>query len=455
MGMVKLSKSGYCTGLQCPKILWLDKNLSEEKDESVMDQSRLDAGIKAGDLAREYFGDYKLVLYSEEKNYMTAETQRLIDAKTPVICEATFAINECFCRVDILRRRGDGFEIVEVKSSTGMKDLYLDDMSFQRYVLEACGVKIKKVSLMHINSQYERMGELKIQELFTLVDCTAETESKQKELSANIQKIKEVAGSEKEPDIAPGKQCDEPYECGYKDYCYRNITMEESVSKNTPPVVDKAALKAFLETLSYPLYHLDFETFREVIPSYDRQRPYQQIPCQYSIHIQSEPFAEPEHREFLAEAGADPRREIAERLCADIPKDVCVLAYNMSFEKGRIAELAALFPDLSPHLMAIHDNVRDLIVPFRKKAWHSEAQEGSNSIKAVLPAMFPNDSELDYNRLDLIHNGGEAMNAYAELPTKTPDEQERIRTALLAYCRLDTLAMVRILDKLQQTLLDS
>jgi hypothetical protein len=282
------------------------------------------------------------------------------------------------------------------------------------------------------------------------VDCTKDVEEKQQEVSANIKRLREIAGAETEPDIPPGKHCDNPYECLYKNYCFRNIAQGEPVDKNQPPIIDKVAINAFLETLSYPLYYLDFETIQEAIPPFDHTKPYQQIPSQYSLHIQTGPGAELEHREFLAEAGSDPRRSIAERLCADIPRDVCVLAYYMPFEKGRIAELAALFPDLAPHLMAIHANIKDLIVPFKTQAWHSDAQGGSNSIKAVLPAMFPDESELDYHSLDLIHNGGEAMAAFASLPDKSPEEQKRIRAALLAYCRLDTLAMVKIMQRLRE-----
>jgi hypothetical protein len=224
----------------------------------------------------------------------------------------------------------------------------------------------------------------------------------------------------------------------------------EAVTKNLPPHIDHNAIREFLDTLRWPLYFLDFETFKEAVPSLDGQSPYQQIPFQYSLHIQAAPGAAPEHKEFLAAAGTDPRRAIAESLCANIPETACGLAYYMSFEKGHLKELAAIFPDLAKHLTAIHDNINDLIIPFKKGAYYCKEQRGSNSIKDVLPALFPHDPELDYHALDLIHNGGEAMNVWPELPQKTAEEQQKIRAALLAYCRLDTLAMVKILDKLHK-----
>jgi len=445
---INLSKSRYCAGLQCAKILWMDCHKSEEKDVSGVNQARFETGTKVGALAREYFGEYALIPYSDDKKVMLTETERLLFAKTTVICEASFACEAGFCSVDILRYRDDGFEIVEVKSSTGVKEEHIDDMAFQYHVLESCGLIINKVYLMYINNKYVRLGDLDIQGLFALEDCTKKVEEKQKKIADNIKLIKVIAEAEYEPDIPIGKHCDKPYPCPYKKYCFKD-KIEVKPSENKPPFVDKLAIKAFLDALSYPLYFLDFETLREAVPSFDNQSPYQQIPFQYSLHIQKEPDAQIDHLEFLAQAGTDPRRAIAEKLCADIPVDVCVLAWFMSFEKGRIKELADLFPDLAPHLMAIHTNIKDLIVPFKQHAWQSAAQEGSNSIKAVLPAMFADDKELDYHNLDLVHNGNEAADTFVSLPEKTPEEQERIRAALLVYCRLDTLAMVKILQKLR------
>ena len=446
MKMINLSKSRYCKGLQCPKILWLDINKIEERDDSQDNQIVFKTGNRVGELAREYFKNHTLVSYSDNKKDMLEETKRILSSRTPVICEASFAVNNLFCSVDILRNFKDRVEIVEVKSSARVKTEHLDDMAFQYYTLKACGFNVKKVSLMHINTKYERFGELNLKKLFSIIDCTEQIIEKQKSINRNIKKIVKIAGAETEPDIKTGEQCDNPYPCPYIDYCSRNIN--DKKLKLGKPIVNKEKIKSFLNTLSYPLYYLDFETFMDAIPPFDRSRPYQQITCQYSLHIQAKKRGKLKHREFLGETGKDPRRELAERLCADIPNDVCVLAYNMPFEKGRIAELAAMYLDLSEHLMAIHGNMKDLIVPFRKKAWRSHAQNGSNSIKAVLPAMFPDDPELNYDSLDLIHNGGEAMDAYADLHNKSPHEQKRIRTALLTYCRLDTLAMVKILEEL-------
>lgn len=180
-------------------------------------------------------------------------------------------------------------------------------------------------------------------------------------------------------------------------------------------IIDAVKIREFLSELSYPLYFLDFETFYPAEPLFDGVRPYQQIPFMYSLHWIEEEGGELHHSVFFSYPGHDPRREIAEELCADIPKGVCTTAYNMCFEKARIRELAELFPDLSDHLMSIHDNMKDLMVPFRRKWYYTDAMEGSFSLKAVLPTLYPDDPDLDYSLLDGIHNGGDASETYLSM----------------------------------------
>lgn len=169
---------------------------------------------------------------------------------------------------------------------------------------------------------------------------------------------------------------------------------------------------------------------------------------QYSLHYIESEGGEIKHKEFLGVSGEDPRRALAEQLVKDIPTDACVLAYKMSFEKGRIKELAELFPDLSNSLMKIRDNVKDLIDPFHDGYYYNKAIGNSFSIKSVLPAMFPNDPELYYNNLEGVHNGSEAMTLFPKIKDLPLDEQELTRHNLLKYCELDTYAMVKIFLKL-------
>ena len=186
-----------------------------------------------------------------------------------------------------------------------------------------------------------------------------------------------------------------------------------------------------------------------VIPLYPGTKPYQQIPFQYSLHYVEEPGGELKHKEFLAESGPDPRRAIAESLCRDIPRNVCVTAYNKGFECGRLKELAAQFPDLAGHLLNVQDNIRDLLTPFQSGYYYNRAMGGSFSIKSVLPALFPDDPSLNYHNLDGIHNGSEAMNIFPKIKDMSPEEQAATRKNLLAYCKLDTYAMVKVWEALK------
>ena len=216
--------------------------------------------------------------------------------------------------------------------------------------------------------------------------------------------------------------------------------------------IDKQGIRKFLRTVKYPLYHLDFETVQYAIPFYQGTHPSQQVAFQYSLHIEPTQGGECEHREFLADACSDnPMRELAEQLCRDIPADKCVLVYNEDFEKTRLKEMAEAFPDLAEHLLAIRNNIIDLLQPFRDGYYYVPAMEGSFSIKKVLPALFPNDPTLDYHNLPgTVHNGGEAMDIFPKMRDMGGQELEDARHSLLVYCQLDTWSMVVILRKLYQ-----
>jgi len=476
----------------------MEKNMPEQFDDSVRDIQRMNMGNCVGELAMGYFGDFTEVPWSDNKSEMLHETELLIQNRTPVICEAAFTYEGNFCIVDILRVFNDCVEIVEVKSSTREKDntsgkiadIYLHDMAYQYYVLTNCGLNVRSVSLMNLNSSYVRQGELDIKQLFVLTDCTDSVSDMQTDIPDRLNAIEKVALSDNEPEIVIGSRCDSPYECGYKGWCWRHLPEDnvftigmsmrgsvkeeaylagkvsfadvlngevklserqrrrvETVLFDLPPYINKPGIKAFLDGLSYPVYHFDFETFQQPIPLWDGVRPYMHIPFQYSLHIQHEDGSLT-HKEFLGKEGEDPRRALAERICEDIPPGACVLAWYMPFEKGRLSQLAELFPDLAGHLLNIDEDIQDLRDPFSKGDYYCKEMGGSSSLKTVLPALFPNDPELDYANLELIHHGGEAMEAFATLHKKSPEEIAEIRTALLAYCKMDTLAMVKIFERL-------
>lgn len=467
-------------------------NKPEEFDESVMNQVVLDNGSEVGDLAMGLFGEYVEVPFDRDLGKMIEKTEELLEAGTPIVCEASFAYEGLFCSVDILRNLGNNkFELYEVKSSTKCKDIYSHDVAFQYYVLTKLGYEVAKACLVHVNKEYVRHGELDIQELFTIIDITDDARERYSEVENNLQFYADYLDAVDEPAQPIGEYCFSPYDCGFFKHCSRNLPSpnvfqiagmqlkkkmrfyregrvsfedlaeDRSINGNymlqiqheindLPPLIDKGSIAAFMRQLSYPIYFLDFESFQPAIPLYENSKPFEQIVFQYSLHYIEYEGGPLHHKEYLAEPGEDPRRGLAEQLCRDIPTDVCVTAYNMSFEKGRIKGLAQLYPDLTDHLMNIHDHIVDLMIPFRSKDYYCKAMQGSYSIKYVLPALFPDDPALDYHNLEGIHHGGEASAAFSNMEYMPPDLLEKTRHNLLKYCELDTYAMVMVWERLKE-----
>lgn len=489
-----LSKSLYTRGIQCSKSLWLKKYSSEvlsPPDATAL--ARFETGNIVGDLACALFPNGREILYME-KNFagMAELTREWIDEGLETIYEATFIHEGIVVMVDVLRVTADGIEIYEVKSSSEVKDIYLHDVSIQRYVIESLGHTVTNCYVVHIDTSYVLGDDLDLSALFTIADVSGTVDALMGGVPAKLSEFEAyLADRENEPAIEISKHCKTPYECDAMYYCWKvqrsipdysvfnifNLGSKNQVElynqgivrieeipdnyKMTPiqqqkvdnwksqrTYIDREAIEEFLSTLTYPIYHLDFETFQQAVPQWIGISPYQQIPFQYSLHIEHSDGTL-EHREFLAPAGADPRYALAQQLIHDIPDNVTVLAYNMSFEKGVIEKLALNFPNLSERLKSIIPNIRDLMVPFQKGYYVTPSMNGSYSIKYVLPALVPEMAQA-YKELDGVQNGGEAMNAYAKLSTMEEAEQERIRHALLEYCKLDTLAMVRVLKRLRE-----
>ncbi|WP_103641119.1 DUF2779 domain-containing protein [Campylobacter concisus] len=487
-----LSKSLYVRGLQCEKSLWLKKKRPEvlqALDDSA--QAVFDTGTSVGELACELFSGGERIEYTGDFNAQMAKTKELIEHGTKVIYEATFCFDGILVMVDILRICDDGLIINEVKSSTSVKEVYIDDASIQYYVISSLGYKVSGVNIIHIDSSYVRGEKLELEKLFHTEDVTEQIMQKQAEIPQILNKFEKILSKNVEPEVDIGPHCSDPYNCDAWEYCwceqrgipeysifnisrlrsnkkfelYKNgvvkfedikdlsifnasqqIQIRSELSKEQ--IIGKEAIKEFLNTLSYPLYHLDFETFQQAVPEFMGLSPYEQIPFQFSIH-KEDGKGNLEHFEFLAEVGADPRYELALNLIKFIPQDACVLAYNMGFEKGVIKRLATNYPQISNELMAIHDNIKDLMAPFASKSYYHPKMQGSYSIKYVLPALVP-EFESAYKDLNLIHNGGEAMQAYEGMAYMSADEREAYKNALLEYCKLDTLAMVKVLEKLRE-----
>jgi len=496
MEKVHLSKSTYCRAKQCKKMFWMDKYKPEEK--TIVDKERVfKNGNAVGELAKGLFGDYVNIEFNMDLSKMIAETELAMEHKPNVIAEASFDFDNNFCSVDVLKNDLDGVEIYEVKSSTHLKDVFVDDASYQYYILSNLGFKVKKVCVVHLNNEYIRHGELELDKLFVFEDITEiaiEKQAEIKELVTSLNEYMKKYDAENEPEQDIGMQCSAPYECEYWEYCTRNLPKpnvfdihggmhkdkkfekyyEEKIAfedlqyedlnekyleqidfelNNKEAKIEVEPIKELMESLKYPLYFIDFETFQPPIPEYEGTWPYQQIPFQYSLHIVRKDDEKIEHREFLAETDDnDFIRHFAESMIRDIPDNGSVIVYNQSFEHTRINELARMFPNLENELTRINNNMVDFMIPFSKRQYYTKEMHGSASIKKVLPALYPDDPELDYHNLSVVHNGEEASNTFLSLREIPKDEQKEIREGLLKYCELDTLAMVKIWERFKEVI---
>lgn len=480
-----LSKSDYIMGLDCVKALWLKKNrkdLTPEYDDRTL--QNFETGEKVQELAYHYYPEGVMVDAENWDVIGGAAKTKILTKDHDIIYEATAKLdNGCFCRIDIMMRNGDAWDLIEIKSATEVKDYYIDDLAFQKYVFENAGYPIKNCKVLHLNNQYVRHGDLDINQLFTEEDVSDKVSAKKSEVEMYVRGMLSYQEMPDEPEIPLHSSCSD---CPFYGYCGKDLP-EYSVfdllsSKNADlfynqthsfsvedvsedwcstekQLIDRDAylnkslhiepenIKEWLDTLEYPLYYLDYETVQCAIPMFDGAKPYSQIPFQFSLHIQDTPEAEPRHIEFLHQERSDPRRGLAEALVKSCGKHGSIVVYNQAFEMTRNKELAELFPDLSTDLLAINERVVDQLLPFRNRALYSYKQKSSASIKYVLPAF----SDLSYKGMN-IANGGEAMSKYLAFleGNQTEEESKQMFADLLKYCGQDTYAMVLLMKVLYQ-----
>lgn len=476
---VSLSKSKILLHRQCPKRLWLQIHKPELAEVDPSAEARFRDGNKVGDIARKLYpgGDFIDTLNRQEALDRTAAD---LKAGGKPIFEAAFLHDNVLVRADLLVPEKTGYRLVEVKSSTKVKDYHLEDITVQTWVMQQAGLMPKQCMVAHIDNAFVYPGKGKYQGLLKEVAVDAEVEARIDEVPLWIEQAVKTVAKRKEPNIAPGEQCSEPFTCDFANYCsppetdveypveilpygakmaaqlraegYRDLRKVpvkkltnpkhirvHRVTKSGKAELDQEALDV-VRGLGYPRYYLDFETIAFAVPIWAGTSPYKQIPFQWSCHIEKADGTLT-HKEFLDVSGNDPRRAFAESLIKAVGTKGPIVVYNAPFEGSRMKELAAAFPDFAPKLLAAVDRLFDLL-PLAREHYYHPAMKGSWSIKAVLPTIAP---ELDYSNLTVAH-GGMAQDAYLdligiELPVK---DKEELRKALLAYCEQDTLAMVRV-----------
>lgn len=488
---LSLSKSTFLMGRQCSKLLWFRYNAKNEipaPDESQ--QAIFDQGHEVGDLAKQLFlGGIEIDTEPGDFDGALRLTGQALKQRRP-IHEATFSFGGGYARADILVPvTGNAWDFVEVKSTTSLKEeVHLPDIAFQAFVLTGAGIKLRKCCLAHINNEFVRHGPIDPKKFFTLEDVTKPVSAMSRDIEDQIGAMQRVIGGKAHPEIQIGPHCDDPYTCPLHDRCwsflpkasvftlYRGgqkgfsllkrgiqnladipadvaLTDAQAIQRSTllagKPHIDRPALAAFLSQLEYPVSYLDFETIGTAIPLFDEVSPYQQIPFQYSLHIVQDNGAKSrfDHQSFLAEGTADPRPEFMRQLVKVLPQTGSVVTYNAGFETGRLEECCELLPEFKPWLKKLKPRIVDLLLPFRGFRYHHPDQNGSNSMKAVLPAL----TGRGYEKL-AIQEGGAASReflrvTFGDVPAA---ERQRVRRDLEEYCGLDTLGMVQIVDRLKQ-----
>ena len=488
-----LTKSDFMKFLQCPKALWLGKYRKDLIPKVDANQQVIfDNGYLVQDYAYKLFPEGKSAIleegsFNEQLNY----TKQLISQKTKVIYEATIATRDLWCRADILvyNESTELYDLYEVKSGTSIKDENLYDITFQMIAFREAGIKIGNYSAIYVNNEYVKHGDIDPKGLLTIENVNDSIKELENETRGKMDIALSILNKKNiEPNVRILKQCHNPYECPFIDYCWKNIpeesiyelgklsedTLNVLLDKNvllikdipeellgdfrnilyyktitdTNPIIDKNGIKEEIEKIKYPIYFIDYETYSPAVPIIDGYRPYQRIIFQYSLHIQKTPDSELEHHYFLAKELKDPTRELAQSLKDLDNGNGSYISWNEVFEKGCNKEMGERDSMFTEYFQSVNDRMIDLIVSFRKGyCWHREFK-GSASIKKVLPVLVP---ELSYSELD-IHEGGTASNKWFEMVSeKTPqEERDKIYNNLLTYCGLDTMAMVRILEKLKE-----
>jgi hypothetical protein len=490
--MRTLSKSKLLAFRQCAKRLWLEVHRPELRDVSSETEARLQVGHDVGAVARQLYdpaGSGTLIdVESEGFDGAFSRTRALLDSSRPLF-EAGFSAEGVVAFADVMLPVGGSlarsWQMVEVKSSTGVKNYHRDDVAVQAFVASAAEVRLDSIAVAHIDSSWIYPGGGDYRGLFVENDLTEEALGRRDEVSHWVDEARTVASCRDEPAIKTGKQCSDPYECGFWDYCrsqepqadypvewlprlrsnaVKDLLNSHQISdmRDLPdellndvqrrvkahtlsgePFFDRAGAAAELASYKLPAFCLDFETIQFAVPIWKGTRPYRQIPFQFSLHRLSD-GGQTEHSEFLDLSGDDPSEKFAEALVAACGETGAVFVYNAAFEKSRIKELAERLPRLANELLAINDRVVDLL-PIVRQHYYHPSQQGSWSIKSVLPAIAP---ELSYDALDVVKDGGMAMTAYLEAIHPQTHEARRaeIHRQLLDYCALDTFALVRVLQ---------
>ncbi len=479
-----LTKTAYGYGLNCDRFLWIYQNDRErlpDVDEST--QAIFDQGHQIGNLAKTLFPKGIEIDWSPGHEAGIAQTSRILGERRPVF-EAGFQHGMTHARADILNPSARGkWDLIEVKSSSQVKEDHLSDVAFQKHVYESAGISVGRCFVMHVDKTYVRKGELDVNGLFALADVTGDIKPLGADLPDEIKRQLSIMSKAKAPEAAVGPHCDG---CALHDECWyflpeRHVfllnragqkaydlmnqgilaikdipddyrltprqAIQVSCEKTGEPHMETQKIQAFLQKLKYPLYFLDFETFMTAVPPYDEMSPYEQTPFQYSLHFLPSARAKAEHYSYLSDGTTDPRPELLDRLKKQLSPTGSIVSYNATFEINVLKSCAGHFPQYATWLESIRTRFVDLLIPFREFHYYHPDQSGSASLKDVLPAL----TGQSYEGLE-IADGQAASLRFREMAFGSLSEARKmeIRKALEIYCHQDTEGMIEILKALQR-----
>lgn len=489
----ELSKSKLIAFRQCPKRLWLEVHQPGLREDSQSTQAIFKTGHQVGEIAQRLYdplGQGAVIdLYAEGVGPAIERTRTLLGGNLPVF-EAGFAASGGMAFADVLLPvevdGQPGWRMVEVKSSTSVKDYYLDDIAIQTYVARAFGVRLGSVSLAHIDTGWIYKGDGDYRGLLVEKELTESSFAREEEVREWIAQAHTVVAQDAAPEVSTGLQCSEPFPCGFFGHCHQSeVAAEYPVTwlpriqskelktyiyehavtdmRDVPDALlnarqlrvrdctvrnecffDSAGAQHDLARHALPAYFLDFETIQFGVPRWADTRPFQSLPFQFSLH-HLDARGVLRHQGFLDLSGNDPSLAFVYTLVALCADSGPIFVYNTGFEGRRLLDLAERFADLRHQLLAIKDRLVDLL-PIAQAHFYHPSQQGSWSVKKVLPAIAP---EMRYDQLAGVQDGDLAMQAYLEVvdPATTSERKKEIHTQLVSYCALDTLAMVKIWSK--------
>jgi hypothetical protein len=480
-----LSKSRFVRGWYCPNWLWWSVHEPDapelQPDSATM--GRMRQGNVVGQRACEEFpGGVLIDLPYDDYDGKIEATRKALADGAPAIFEASFREDGVFVAVDILERVDGGYNVIEVKASNETKDKHIPDVAVQAHVVRAAGLDVRRCEVMTLNRDHRHpdVGPLFIRE--DVSDRVADIMGQVPEaIEAQIGVLNGPA-----PDLALGHHCTGGHGCPFRSRCWPQepdsvnrlhmmwatkkldlledgvesiLDVPDDVRLNVIQTRQREALRAgrmivepglgpALDALEVPIGFLDFETMQRALPPYDGLWPWAQLTAQFSYHEQAADGTV-RHVEWLADELEDPREPLA-RAMIDACRDArVILVYHQPFESTRIRELAEALPHLADDLLDIRGRLLDLKRIVMDHVYHP-GFEGSFSLKKVLPVLVP---DLGYDDLE-IQGGGDAMVDIARLlldpESFAPGEREQLRTDLLAYCERDTLAMVKLLERLRE-----